>query len=116
MVLLVSANIVSPFFFLGAPEAIVVLVSAIVGLLIMTALFASFGYVRLLGIGHFPWLGLQLGQTIESGSFYYWLLAVIVLDTISLAIDAVNVARYWRGDRQSTVLVNSDVFENVHST
>jgi hypothetical protein len=122
MVLLVSANIVSPFFFLGAPEAIVVLVSAIVGLLIMTALFARFGYVRLLGIGHFPWLftvpwlGLQLGQTIESGPFYYWLLAVIVLDTISLAIDAVDVGRYWMGERQPTVMANIDVFENVHST
>lgn len=43
MVLLVSVNIVSPFFFLGKPEAIVVLISAVAGLLIMTALFAKFG-------------------------------------------------------------------------
>ncbi len=116
MVLLVSANIVTPFFFLGTPEAIVVLVAAIVGLLIMTALFAKFGYVRLLGIGHFPWLftvpwlGLQLGQTIASGPFYYWLLSVIALDSISLAIDAVDVGRYWMGERQPTITANTNAF------
>jgi hypothetical protein len=122
MVLLVSVNIVSPFFFLGTPEALVVLVSAIAGLLIMTALFARFGYVRLLGIGHFPWLftipwlGSQLGQTIASGPFYYWLLSVIVIDGISLAIDAVDVGRYWMGERHPTIMANMDVFKKVHST
>jgi hypothetical protein len=122
MVLLVSVNIVSPFFFLGKPEALVVLVSAIAGLLIMTTLFARFGYVRLLGIGHFPWLftvpwlGWQLVQTIASGPFYYWLLSVIVIDGISLAIDAVDVGRYWMGERQPTIITKTNAFENVLST
>ncbi len=116
MILLVSANIVSPFFFLGKPEAIVVLVAATASGFIMTALFARFGFVRLLGLGHIPWLftvpwlGLQLGQTIESGSFYYWLLSVIVLDSISLVIDAVDVARYWMGERQPTITTDINAF------
>ena len=77
MVLLVSVNLVLPFFFLGTPEAIVVLVGVIASLFIMTTLFSKFRFVRLLGLGHIPWLftvpwlGLQLGQTMESGPFYY---------------------------------------------
>ncbi len=109
MVLLVLVNLVLPFFFLGNPEAMVVLVGVIASMFIMMTLFARFGFVRLLGLGHIPWLftvpwlWLQLGQTIESGPFYYWLLAVVVLDSISLVIDAVDVVRYWKGERTPTV-------------
>ncbi len=116
MVLLVSVNLVLPFFFLGTPEAIVVLVGVIASLFIMTTLFSKFRFVRLLGLGHIPWLftvpwlGLQLGQTMESGPFYYWLLSVIVLDSISLVIDAVDVARYWMGDRQPTITADINAF------
>ncbi len=109
MVLLVSVNMVLPLFFLGKPEALVVLVALMVSMFTMVTLFAKFGFVRLLGLGHFPWLftvpwlALQLGQTMASGPFYYWLLSVVILDSISLVIDAVDVTRYWRGERQPTI-------------
>jgi len=113
MVLLVSVNMVLPFFFLGKPEAIVALVGVMVSMFIMVTLFAKFGFVRLLGLGHIPWLftvpwlGLQLVQTIESGPFYYWLFAVVVIDSISLVIDTVDVARYWMGERTPTITVDA---------
>ena len=113
MVLLVSANFVSPWFFLGTSEGIVVLVAAMVSLFIMMSLFSKFGFVRLLGVGHIPWLFTvpwliwQLGQTVESGPFYYWLLAVVVVDSLSLVIDAVDVVRYWRGERTPTITVEA---------
>ncbi len=109
MVLLVSVNLVLPLFFLGRPEAIVALVGVMASMSIMMTLYARFGFVRLLGLGHIPWLftvpwlWLQLGRTTESGLFYYWLLAIVVIDSISLAIDAVDVARYWKGERQPIV-------------
>ncbi len=109
MVFLVSANMVVPFFFLGTPEAAVVLFSAGIGMVIMMTLFSKLGYVKLLGLGHIPWLltvpwlWSRLSQTVESGPFYYWLLAVVVLDSISLAIDTVDVVRYWKGERQPTI-------------
>jgi hypothetical protein len=111
MVFLVTANLVLPFFFLGTPEATVVLVAAGAGLIIMIVLFAKMGYVKLLGIGHIPWLftvpwlGSRLGQAGESGFFYYWLFAVIVLDSISLVIDTVDVVRYWKGERAPATTV-----------
>jgi hypothetical protein len=103
MVFLVTANLVLPFFFLGTPEAIVVLVAAGTGLVIMMILFAKMGYVKLLGVGHIPWLWSRLDQAVGSGPFYYWLLSVIVLDSLSLVIDTVDVIRYWQGERQSTI-------------
>ncbi len=113
MLLLISVNLVLPLFFLGKLEATVVLVGVIASMFIMMTLFARFGFVRLLGLGHIPWLftvpwlWLQLGQTVESGPFYYWLLSVVVLDSISLVIDTVDVARYWMGERQPTADINS---------
>ena len=109
MFFLVAANLVLPFFFLDTPEAIVVLAGVGVSMVIMMTLFAKLGYVRLLGLGHIPWLFTvpwlwsRLGQTAESGYFYYWLLAVVVFDSISLVIDAVDVVRYWKGERQPTI-------------
>ena len=112
MALLVTANMVLPFFFLGTPEAIVVLAGVGVSMVIMLTLFAKLGYVKLLGLGHIPWLFTvpwlwsRLDQTVESGPFYYWLVAVIVLDSISLVIDTADVVRYWKGDRQPTITAN----------
>jgi hypothetical protein len=109
MVFLVSANMVLPWFFLGRPEALTTLVAAIIGTTIMTALYSRYGFVKLLGLGHFPWLFtvpwlcLRLSQTTESGPFYYWLLAVTVLNSVSLIIDTVDIIRYWMGDRQPIV-------------
>jgi len=116
MVLLVSINLILPLFFLGKLEAMVVLVGVMASMFIMMTLFARFGFVRLLGLGHLPWLftvpwlGLQLVQTIESGPFYYWLFAVVVIDSISLVIDTVDVARYWMGERLPTIKANINVF------
>ena len=113
MVLLVSVNLVVPFFFLGTPEAIVVLVAAGIGMVIMMMIFAKMGYVKLLGVGHIPWfftvpwLGLRLGETPVSGFFFYWLLAVVVLDSISLVIDTVDVVKYCKGEREPTTVMNS---------
>jgi len=109
MMLLVAVNLVAPLFFVASPEAQVVLVGMIVSAALMLTLFARFGYVRLLGLGHIPWLftvpWLRLGDMTVSGLFYYWLLAVVILDGISLVIDLIDLIRYGLGERQATVTV-----------
>lgn len=116
MVVLVTVNMVFPFFFLGKPEAIVTLVGVMASMVLMMGLFARFGFVRLLGLGHIPWLftvpwlWTQLGQTMASGSFYYWLFAVVAIDSVSLAIDTVDVGRYWMGERQPAIAADANTF------
>ncbi len=113
MGLLIFANLVSPFFFLGTLEASVVLVGFAASVTLMLTLFARFGFVRLLGLGHtpwlftVPWLAMRLSEEGVGGPFYYWLLGVVVLDGLSLVIDAVDVVRYWKGERQATVTLDA---------
>ena len=77
--------------------------------MIQTAIFAKLGWVRLLGIGHLPWVFLvlwllsRLPSSEAAGVFALWLWAVIVLDLLSLIIDATEVVRFLRGDRAPTL-------------
>ncbi len=102
---LVAANIVVPFFFIHTPEAQVVLATAIAGLVIMSVIFSMKGFVRLMGIGHIGWLPLvfwlatKLDHAPADSTFGYWLMAVIVLDSLSVFIDTIDVLRYVKGER-----------------
>jgi hypothetical protein len=113
-ILLVSANLVSPWFFLGTLEAAIVLAGFILSLTLMIILYARYGFVRLLGLGHTPWLLMVpwiwslLDQAKAGEPFYYWLLTVVVLDSVSLIIDVVDAIRYWLGERKPTIMADSN--------
>ena len=106
VILLMIVNMVVPLFYLETLEGKVVLACAVFGALLQTAIFASKGFVRLLGIGHIvwapmvPWLWTRLAIEPGGGVFKYWLIATIVLVSVSLVIDATDVIRYLRGERE----------------
>ncbi len=107
--LMAALNVIGAIYFFAAIEAKVVLASVIAGMIIQIAFFSAKGFVRLLGIGHVfwlamvPWLVTRLESIGLDGPLGYWLAAVIVIDGISLVIDAVDVFRYLRGDREPSV-------------
>ncbi len=107
--MLIGANLIAPLFFLEQVEARVTIAALLISLALMTALTARFGFSRILGLGHVAWLPLlvflvgRLAEVPEASAFGVWLRTVIVLDAISLVIDAVDVVRYLRGDRAETV-------------
>jgi len=111
--ILVTVNIVVPIFFIHMLEAQAVLATAIVGLVIMAFIFSRQGFVRLMGIGHIGWLPLVfwLGTKLEhapaDSTFGYWLITVIVLDSLSLFIDTIDVFRYVKGERRPFLALNS---------
>ena len=94
-----------PLFFIGTPEAQVVLAAMGAGVATQLAIFSRLGFVRLLGVGHIywvpmiPWLWTRLQAATSYGNFQYWLAAVIVLDGVSVIIDVTDVFRYIRGER-----------------
>ena len=109
LMLLVTANLVIPLFFLHRLEAQVVLAALLGSLVLFTVLTARVGFTRLLGLGHVLWVPLiwflwtRLGD-IPAGGFYgIWIRAVMALNAASLAIDVVDVIRYVAGDRAETV-------------
>ncbi len=101
--LLLIMNMALPLVYIGTLEGQVVLAALMAGAVTQVSMFSRLGFVRLLGVGHvywipmLPWLWTRLSST--SGLFEYWLMAVIVLDGVSLVIDVADVARYARGER-----------------
>lgn len=109
VVLLVVANIVAPLFFLNSIEAWVTLSAGVLGIVLMSALTAHFGFSRIIGLGHVAWLplvaflGYRLLQGPTDDAFGTWLRIVFVLDIISLIFDSFDVFRYARGERAEIV-------------
>jgi hypothetical protein len=111
--LLMALNMLFPLFFLTALEAKVVLATMMASAGLMLFIFAKKGFVRLLGLGHILWIPLIVWlltrvdfMTADTG-FEQWLLAVIVLNGLSLVIDLLDVVRYCEGDRQPTVTLSA---------
>ena len=109
LLLLVTANMVIPLFFLGRLEAQVVLATFLASVVLMTALTAVSGFTRLLGLGHVFWIPLlwflwtRFDETPSDTFFGLWLRVLITLNALSLVIDIVDVIRYIAGDREETV-------------
>ncbi len=106
---LVALNALAPIFFLPRVEAVATLGAMLLSMGLMTLLTHWSGFSRLLGLGHIAWIPLviflwtQLGSAPAGGAFGLWIRAVIVLDTVSLVIDASDVVRWLTGDRGETV-------------
>ena len=102
---LLFVNMVAPILYLNTVEGQFVLAAALAGALTQMAIFASKGFVRLLGIGHVywvslvVWLGLRVGDLTPGEPFTLWVMAVIALNSVSLLIDVRDVTRYISGER-----------------
>ncbi len=107
---LFSVNLIPALVFLETLEARVVLGGLMAGALLQTWIFSKKGFVRLLGLGHrvlwLPmviWLGYRVPLAEPGSPFAYALIAILVVDSLSLTIDTIDVIRYVRGDRQPTL-------------
>ena len=107
--LLIAANVFVPLFYFQQLEAQIVLGTMAANMALMTFLTGHFGFTRILGLGHILWvpmlafLVVRLGDIPDNDAFGIWIRAVIVLNGISLAIDAIDFIRYIAGDREETV-------------
>ncbi len=107
--ILVGSNLVAPLFFLGHVEAQATVAALLISMTLMIALTARFGFSRILGLGHVAWLPLlaflvdRVAEVPATTGFGLWLRTVIVLDAISLVLDAVDVVRFLLGERTETV-------------
>ena len=110
--MLTFANFISPLIFITTLEGQVVLGTGIASAMIQMGIFQAKGFVRLLGIGHSPWIPMLVWLWTrldwDFSIFAYWILALIVLNSLSLIIDAVDVARYLMGERDPHLPLSSD--------
>ncbi len=102
---LLAATNMASIAFIGHIEAQVVLAALMLGAFVQAAIFSKLGFVRLLGIGHFHWIPMlywmytRLDAIRAEPAFYYWVLALFVMNGISLVIDVIDIAKYIAGDR-----------------
>ena len=109
LMLLLTVNLVVPLFYLGRLEAQVVFAAVLAAFALTTILTGVTGFSRLLGLGHIFWVPLllflwtRLDQIPASDLFGIWIRTLMVLNALSLVIDAIDVVRYIAGDREETV-------------
>ena len=103
--LLMMINMAVPIFFISTPEGIVTIAAAMAGMITMTIIFQTKGFVRLMGLGHIYWVPLviwfwmRLDLASSDSPFYYWMWSIIVLNSIAIVIDASDIVRYIKGER-----------------
>lgn len=106
---LLGANLIAPFLFWETVEAKLTLATMMAAMMIMVGLTAATGFSRLLGAGHFvwfplvAWLATRLGDHPPESDVGLWLRVLILVNSISLVIDVIDVIRWLRGDRAETV-------------
>lgn len=111
--LLMAVNMMGPLFFMATLEARVVLGTMMASAALMIAIFAQKGFVRLLGLGHILWIPLilwlfgRMNFEAPFTGFEQWIVAVIILNGLSLVIDAVDVIRYLKGERAPTLTLDA---------
>ena len=109
LLVLITANLLVPLTLLPRIAAVVVIATFLASFGLMVWITKVSGFTRLLGLGHVLWIPLVayawslLGTPDDSGVYGYWLRALITVNTVSLCLDAIDVARYLRGDRRQTV-------------
>jgi len=107
--LLMGANMVAPLFFLPEPEAAWTLAAFATAAMTQMIMFSRLGFVRILGVAHFLWFPLvvwicaRIDTVPHGGSMYWWMVSVVVLNSLSLAIDVADVGRYLVGERAPTL-------------
>ncbi len=111
MLLLVSANLILPVVYFQQSEARIVLLNFLASFLLMVLITGTSGFTRLVGLGHIVWVPLvlflvsRLDSIPATDAYGIWIRSVIALNTISLALDAVDVVRFARGERSEIVSV-----------
>ncbi|QDT96472.1 hypothetical protein [Gimesia aquarii] len=106
---LIFFNGFAPILFLHHTEAQAALAALFGAALLMSFLTARFGFTRILGLGHIlwipfvGWLAMRVSQIPADDSFGFWVRGIMVVNSLSLIMDAIDVIRYAKGERQELV-------------
>jgi len=104
---LMIVNTAGALFLRRHVEARWVLAAWVVNFALMSALFAAFGFTRILGLSHvlvwtplLVYLWRRSPGAQDGGLFTAWVRTLFVSNAISVVIDYVDVARFFLGDGQ----------------
>ncbi len=105
LLLLISVHFVAPLFFLDHAPARWMAGAFVCAAMILGLMHLYFGLAKILGIAHTPWIVpmvliyQDLFGAEQVGHYATWLIVAAAVGTLCLIIDAIDVARYFAGDR-----------------
>ncbi len=80
-----------------------ILMNFLASAMLMMGLYARFGFTKILGLGHVPWIPLLAYVVTQipaaEASFKRYLLVLSVSMAISLALDTIDVWKYFRNQK-----------------
>jgi hypothetical protein len=101
---LMVINMVSVGFW-HEPDAKLIFFTFMISAMLMMGLYSRFGFEKLLGLGHFPWIPLLVYVLTQipsfAGAFKSYLLVLSISIAISLVFDIIDVWKYFT-NRKST--------------
>jgi len=106
---LMAVNMAAPLFFLNHIEAQAAFVAVNLSAFTGVFLYKQQGYTHLLGLMHWPWIFLlpflwgRLDIVSAGEPFGIWIRVVLVLNSISLILDVIDVIKYAAGDREPII-------------
>ncbi|MCO4793405.1 MAG: hypothetical protein KC493_06830 [Bacteriovoracaceae bacterium] len=109
VMILGSLNIVGGVYFFNTLEGKLAIVCMVFGIIVMSFIHGKYGFVRLLGLGHtlwlllVPWYAMEVLQGKVEGHLALWMWSVVGINSLSLIIDIMDVARYFGGDKEPVV-------------
>ena len=108
VMLLLTVNLIVPLFYIQTLEAQLTLIAMAAGAVTQSYIHSKLGFVKLLGLGHIfwiplvIWLGFRLNDTGLGYAFGIWIASVVLINTVSLVIDGLDVIRFVSGERSPT--------------
>lgn len=111
VVILSMINFIGGVMFISTFEGKFSLFSMMGAMIVMTIIYARYGFVRLLGLGHIlfwlPFVAFCIRQltneTTLSASFRVWLLTVTIINSASLVLDIIDLFRFLKGEKTEIV-------------
>ena len=107
--LLMICNMILPLILISHIEAQVAIAVFAIAAILMSRITSHSGFTRLLGLGHSVWFPLiaylwsALTNQPTEPLFVFWIYAVLIVNSLSLLIDVIDVIRYITGDRAETI-------------
>jgi len=111
VIILSMINFIGGVMFISTFEGKFSLFSMMGAMIVMTIIYARYGFVRLLGLGHIlfwlPFVAFCIRQltngTTLSASFRVWLLTVTIINSASLVLDIIDLFRFLKGEKTEIV-------------
>lgn len=106
ILILILVNLMGGIYFFSTFEGKLVAISFLSAAFFMSYLYSKYGFTKILGLGHVLWLpmmgilieGLFRGASYSAEGLKEWIIAVVIINILSLILDFIDILKYLAGE------------------